>query len=55
MDSLRRLMTSEIFLATMPPSVMLFYYFKREREFDAMLKDVTSGSNVARENAEKDS
>lgn len=40
MDSLRKLLGSEIFLATMPPSIMLYCYVKRERDFDESFREM---------------
>ena len=37
MEVLRRFLASELFLATMPPSIMLVYYIKRENEFNESL------------------
>lgn len=40
MESLRKLLMSEVFLATMPSTIMLYYYVKREKEVDDLLSDL---------------
>lgn len=41
MDNWRRFLSSELFLAAVPPSIMLYFAIRRERDFDDSIKEMT--------------